>query len=104
MDARAKGVAVGLAWFFLVGAFAAMSSLAMVFMHSGGVTSPGRIWGMVLAACAFGTPPVVALAGIPLAYRIYNEQPALKVGLVTLAATLAIFATSWIAPLVARVL
>lgn len=102
MDPKLKGIAVGLAWFFIVGGFTSLSSLFMIFMHSGGVTSPGPVFGAILAASVFGTPPLLALAGIPLAYRIYHERPAMKVGLVTLAASFAIFVVSWMAPIVAR--
>lgn len=103
MNPKAKGI-VGIAWFVVGGGFASLSSLMMVFMHSGGVTAPGPVWAASLAIAAFGTPVVVALAGIPLAYHIYNERPAMKVGLVSLAATFAIFVLSWVVPIVARAL
>ncbi len=102
MDAKVKGTAVGVAWFLLGGGAASMSSLLMIFMHSGGVTSPGPFFGSVLLASAFGTPPVVALVGIPLAHRIYHQRPALKVALLTFALTFVVFVTSWIIPIVVR--
>ncbi|MEZ4459396.1 MAG: hypothetical protein R3E66_06640 [bacterium] len=102
MSPKSKGVAVGGAWFVLAGGAASMSLLLMVFMHSGGVTSPGPVFGAVLLACAIGAPPVIALAGVPLAYRIYHQRPALKVALLTFALTFAVFVTSWVVPIVVR--
>lgn len=102
MDAKVKGIALGVAWFVIVGGLASMSSLFLLLMQSGGVTTPGPIWQAILVACAFGTPPIMALAGLPLAYQVYRERPALKVALITLAVTFMIFVTSWIAPLAPR--
>ena len=102
MDPKVKGIAVGVAWFVLGGGAASMSSIFMVFMHSGGVTSPGPFFGSVLLASALGTPAVMALAGIPLAHRIYHQRPAFNVALLTFALTFVVFVTSWIVPIVVR--
>lgn len=102
MDAKVKGIALGIAWFVIVGGLACLSSLMMIFMHSGGVSSPGPLWGAVLAASAFGTPPIMALAGLPLAYQVYRERPVLITLLISLAIVFLIFVTSWVVPIVVR--
>lgn len=102
MDPKAKGIIVGVVWFFIVGGLVSLSSLFMVFMHSGGVSAPGRVWATSLVVSVFATPPLLALAGLPLAYHIYHERPALKVGLMTVALSIAILVVSWVVPIVAR--
>lgn len=102
MDPKIKGIVVGVAWFLIGGGVMSVSSLTMLLIHSGGVTSPGPLFGAILFAATFGLPPVVALAGVPIAYRVYHGKPALKLALVTFAVLFVLFIASWVVPIVVR--
>lgn len=88
MAPKLKAVVISLVWFVVGGAVAALNAMLCLFVGMGGMQTPPAFWGTTIIVSVFVLPVTASLAGVPVAYLVAREKPALKLGLILAALNL----------------